>query len=126
VAAEEAVYADSADPLVNWGAEELAAWCRAAGLRVGERELLRRPVDFPVGPALLGRWFGEGTSATATGRKGRKGTVPAADAEGAPGRLSALLGGEAQAVRAYLERAFSEGTVRRTTAVALLAAERTS
>jgi putative ATPase len=32
-AAEERAYADAANPLVNWGPEELAAECRAAGAR---------------------------------------------------------------------------------------------
>jgi putative ATPase len=125
VAAEEAVYADPADPLVNWGAEELATWCREAGLRVVEREIMRRPVEFPVGPALLRRWFGEGAAAGGAGRKGRKRSPPGEETVDAPGRLAALLGKDAPAVRAYLERTLAGGTVRRTTAVALLAAERT-
>lgn len=55
-AAEEAIYADVADPLVNWDAADLAAAFEAAGCtvqRVSEREV----TDLQVSAGVLERWF---------------------------------------------------------------------
>ncbi len=56
-AAEEAIYADPADPLVNWTAADLAALWEAAGLADVRVEPVETIADARIGPALLDRWF---------------------------------------------------------------------
>jgi putative ATPase len=59
--AEEAIYADPDDPLVNWDAKTLARLFEEAGFRV-EMEPIVRESQVRVTPALLERWFAaEGT-----------------------------------------------------------------
>ncbi len=104
IAAEEAVYALPDDPLVNWRSSDLPGWAEAAGLTVRHTEQVRRPVEFAIGAALLGRWFGTDGAA--------------------PGPLAQRLGDTAEVVRAHLERVAAAGSLRRVTVVALVAAER--
>jgi len=56
-AAEEAIYADPADPLVMWTAADLAALLAAAGLADVQVEPVETVADARIGPALLDRWF---------------------------------------------------------------------
>ncbi len=56
-AAEEAIYTDPADPLVNWTAADLAALWEAAGLADVRVEPVETTADARIGPALLDRWF---------------------------------------------------------------------
>ncbi len=56
--AEEAIYADPADPLVNWDAEALARLFRDAGFVVEVEEAVRES-QVRVTTALLDRWFAE-------------------------------------------------------------------
>jgi len=63
--AEEAIYADASDPLVNWDTDDLRTWLTEAGLTVtlqGEMEESKTPVT----PAMIARWF---TPAPADGSK---------------------------------------------------------
>ena len=94
-AAEEKLYGDASDPLVNWGADNLRTWLEAAGLEVtlkGEDE----QSETPVTQAMLERWF---TPAAA----GRPAYID---------RLSALLDSTAiTAIRALFERQLVGQTV---------------
>lgn len=56
VAAEEAIYADESDPMVNWDADELRVAFEAAGLVV-EITTKRSSTQMHITPALLERWF---------------------------------------------------------------------
>ena len=59
--AEESIYRDASDPLVNWNADKLCAWLSKAGLEVtlqGEDE----QNEMPVTQAMLERWFTPATS----------------------------------------------------------------
>lgn len=56
VAAEEAIYASSSDPMVNWDADELRVAFDAAGLVV-EVTTERNSTQMHITPALLERWF---------------------------------------------------------------------
>ncbi len=112
IAAEAAVYADPDNPAVAWDDADLERWCREAGLRPLQHEVLRDPVDFALSRERVRRWFAGG-------------------GPGAPGRptpLAERLGSDAEAVRAYLEHLAAGGpgragaTVRRRTAVVLLVA----
>ena len=60
VAAEEAIYARSDDPLVSWDADDLARLWEATGLRVNltsETEI----TEARISAGLLTRWFGDAT-----------------------------------------------------------------
>jgi len=57
-AAEEAIYADPADPLVNWAEDDLRAAFDAAGLTDVAVESQEMLAETRVAPAMLGRWFG--------------------------------------------------------------------
>jgi putative ATPase len=56
VAAEEAIYAAAADPLVNWDEETLRAACGAAGL-TATVTVENETTPTPITPAMLVRWF---------------------------------------------------------------------
>ncbi len=114
LAAEEAVYADQADPMVNWDDNDLAGWCEAAGLRVRAREVAGSIVEFPLGAGLLTRWFGAESAHPEKGGGGSPGA----------GKLGALLGEDAETVRRHLEQALDGGALRRKVAVAFLVGER--
>ena len=57
MAAEEAIYADRADPLVNCDAEDLRAAWEAAGLTDVSLELVETSSEARITPAMLARWF---------------------------------------------------------------------
>ncbi|GAB4230456.1 MAG: AAA family ATPase [Elainellaceae cyanobacterium] len=59
VKAEEFIYQDAADPLVNWDAQELIPLFTAAQLTV-ELQLEQTETDLRITPALLERWFHPG------------------------------------------------------------------
>jgi putative ATPase len=65
VQAEEAIYANALDPMVNWDTQELRVAFEGAGLVV-EVATERNAAQMYVTPALLERWFT--TNATSTGR----------------------------------------------------------
>jgi hypothetical protein len=61
VAAEEAIYTCSDDPLVNWDVDDLAALWEATGLRVeltAETEI----AEVRVSAGLIARWFGDAST----------------------------------------------------------------
>ena len=60
-AAEEAIYQEALDPMVNWDVNDLRLAFESAGLAV-EVQIERSPTVMPITPALLARWF----AATAT------------------------------------------------------------
>ncbi len=78
--AEEAIYADPVDPLVNWNGADLRAALQAAGLSVEGSEEEETTVVM-ITPALLNRWF-----APTSARGDRKPTLGQ--------RLEAALGPE--------------------------------
>jgi putative ATPase len=55
--AEEAIYADPGDPMVNWDAPDLEAALAAAGLAGVRVEVVEQASEVQVTPALLARWF---------------------------------------------------------------------
>ncbi len=55
-AAEEAIYADPADPMVNWDARTLAAAFEAAGFRAAV-EVQETTMQMRISAAQLDRWF---------------------------------------------------------------------
>ena len=57
--AEEAIYANADDALVNWQAEDLRDMALAAGLRDVSVETSAETGNLRITPALLGRWFAE-------------------------------------------------------------------
>ncbi len=56
-AAEEAIYRDAADPMVNWETDDLIAACIAGGLQVQRATEERERVDRRISQAELDRWF---------------------------------------------------------------------
>ena len=56
VAAEETIYAVTADPLVNWDEETLRAACGAADL-TATVTVEDETTPTPITPAMLARWF---------------------------------------------------------------------
>ncbi|MDV2992582.1 MAG: hypothetical protein N4J56_002236 [Chroococcidiopsis sp. SAG 2025] len=62
--AEEEIYANPADPMVNWDVEDLRLALTAAGVKV-TIEAEHYPTQLYVSPELLNRWF----SGNATGTK---------------------------------------------------------
>lgn len=59
--AEEAIYAQPDDAMVNWDAAVLRAGCEAAGLTVLSLETVRQPRDLLVTQEQVARWFGAGS-----------------------------------------------------------------
>jgi putative ATPase len=62
VAAEEAIYTDKLDPMVNWDTDELRVAFFSVGLGV-EVDEERSHTQMRITPALIDRWFAT-TSAT--------------------------------------------------------------
>jgi putative ATPase len=60
--AEEAIYADADDPLVNWTPEELVQALQAAGLTVTSA-LEEETSEVRITSGMLARWFGSGDAA---------------------------------------------------------------
>jgi len=56
VIAEEAIYTETSDPMVNWDADDLRTAIVAAGLVV-QVQKERIPTQMHITPALLERWF---------------------------------------------------------------------
>lgn len=61
--AEEAIYADPDDPLVNWGEEELGAALREANLTEVKIDATETVAEARIAPAQLERWFGPAPAA---------------------------------------------------------------
>lgn len=59
VKAEEAIYQNSSDPLVNWDVEDLTAWLHTAGL-TAEIQVDMMTTEIRITPALFKRWFSPG------------------------------------------------------------------
>jgi putative ATPase len=55
--AEEAIYTDPADPMVNWAEEELREALTAAGLTQVSIETVEARDEVRITPALVERWF---------------------------------------------------------------------
>src|SRR5690606_17495428 len=55
-AAEETIYHDPDNPLVNWGVDDLAAWWAAAGCPV-EVTTEQETTEVRITAGLLARWF---------------------------------------------------------------------
>ncbi|HXV42518.1 MAG TPA: AAA family ATPase [Anaerolineae bacterium] len=58
IAAEEAIYANPADPMVNWDTPDLEAMLPRAGLAHFEIAVETLPSELYIGPEQLQRWFG--------------------------------------------------------------------
>jgi putative ATPase len=58
VEAEEAIYADRDDPMLNWDASDLEAAFQSAGLSDVHVQVEAASVQQHVGPEHLARWFG--------------------------------------------------------------------
>lgn len=59
VKAEEAIYQNSADLMVNWDVEDLRLWFTTAGLSF-DVQIEHTQADIRITPALLDRWFSPG------------------------------------------------------------------
>jgi len=57
--AEEAIYSESGNPMVNWDADDLREALVSAGLGILEFEVARVLQEYPVSPGTLERWFPE-------------------------------------------------------------------
>ncbi len=57
IAAEETIYVDLDDPMVNWDADDLQAVFEAAGFDAVRVRVERSTTELQVTPALLTRWF---------------------------------------------------------------------
>ena len=66
-AAEEAIYADAGDELVNWDEESLRAVVADLWGAGGAVETVDGVMELQVTPVLLGRWFGKAADSPATG-----------------------------------------------------------
>ncbi len=95
--AEEAIYADPADPLVNWAEEELRAACTEANLTAVTIESAETVTEARISPAMLDRWFS---------------AAPAGERPSYAQRLAARLGvDEMAAVEALFRRKLTGATV---------------
>jgi putative ATPase len=59
IEAEEMIYHNPDDPMVNWAGDELRSLLQSAGLTV-EIQMETTQSDLRITPALLARWFGTG------------------------------------------------------------------
>jgi putative ATPase len=66
VKAEEAIYHDPDDPLVNWGADDLAAALETAGFSAVEVRPEKQIGRQRIGAEQLERWFGAGSEGRAS------------------------------------------------------------
>ncbi len=108
--AEEAIYADAADPMVNWDVEDLRAMAADAGLCEIVIEVAEQTTEVHVTPALLARWFDPASA----GERPSYGQ-----------RLTAQLGHEQAArVRELYEHILTGQTVQWRSATAYLSARR--
>jgi putative ATPase len=60
--AEEAIYAQEQDPMVNWDTADLVSWLEEAGLRVRNSQELDATLQVMVTPAMLDRWLTDSPS----------------------------------------------------------------
>ncbi|NMA46792.1 MAG: hypothetical protein GX945_09545, partial [Lentisphaerae bacterium] len=104
--AEEAVYHDAEDPVVNWDVPELEAALAAAGLKV-QTELTHFHREQLISAQQLARWF-ENAPGTYVDRLRRHG----------------LNDEELQSCRQLLQRVFSTGPVTWTTSAVYIIASR--
>ena len=96
VEAEEALYEDQANPMLNWDAIDLLPQFQAAGF-TATVELERTQTDYRITPAVLDRWFspGQGENRLSYGEQ----------------LSQRLKKAEVKAVRAVLERVLSNQVV---------------
>ncbi len=79
--AEEAIYHDTDDPLVNWEVEDLVAALETAGFSV-EIQLEKQLARQQIGSKQLERWFGEsGDGRVSYGKRLEDGGIKAKDVE---------------------------------------------
>ena len=57
--AEEAIYADESDPLVNWDVADVQAGLEAAGFTIASQQLDREKGQRRLTKGHIARWFGE-------------------------------------------------------------------
>jgi putative ATPase len=69
IAAEEAIYADPDDPVVNWDANDLKAAFEGVGFGSLHLDVERRTTETRITPALLARWFPIPHDASAGGQR---------------------------------------------------------
>jgi putative ATPase len=62
--AEEAIYHDPDDPLVNWDTADLQAAIQAAGLTISRVQVEKQVEERPITATHLERWFGEAGNAS--------------------------------------------------------------
>ncbi len=94
ITAEEAIYEDSDDPMVNWTREDLAHAFDQAGLLIKHFHSEQTAIEMLVTEAMLSRWFPE------TGGDSR---IPARPSY--RGRLAASLSpGEVDQIRRYITK----------------------
>jgi putative ATPase len=131
VAAEEAIYADAADPLVNWDADDLRAALAAAGLSDVRVSVETQMEERLITGGHLERWFAPSPSLREGAGKDPLPNPPPRG-EGTGGRLSygerLLAGGVSAAEVAKVAKLFreqlAEQTVSWRTALAYVRAER--
>lgn len=103
--AEEAIYTNPQDPLVNWDGDELAALLSAAGL-TARVELLPFHREQLIGPQQLARWFSD--EAVSYGNRLRQ---------------RGLIADDVTACRLQLQRALAGGPVTWHTTAAIIVAQ---
>jgi putative ATPase len=59
VAAEEAIFTRTDDPSLDWEADDLIEWAKAAGFRDCQCQVLRQSGPQFISPARIEQWFGE-------------------------------------------------------------------
>jgi hypothetical protein len=59
IAAEETIYEDPLDPMVNWHRDDLAGAANEAGLKVEHLNSEQTVTEFLVTDGVLSRWFPE-------------------------------------------------------------------
>jgi putative ATPase len=111
-AAEEAIYAEPDDPMVNWEADDLVAAFETAGLETVRVHAERRTTEVQISQALLARWFPEDDVAVA-GEQRRS---------YAQRLLTHLTWEEVEEVQALLERQLRGQVVMWSSSVAYLSA----
>jgi putative ATPase len=114
IAAEEAIYADPDDALVNWDAADLSAAFEAAGFDPVRVHVERHTTELQITPALLARWFAAAQDVSSGGQRPSY----------AQRLLTHLTPEETRQVQALLERNLRGQTVAWASSVAYLLARR--
>ncbi|MBP6016319.1 MAG: AAA family ATPase [Candidatus Promineofilum sp.] len=91
IAAEEAIYTDAADPLVNWDERDLTVALEAAGLADVRVTVEEQTEERLITAAHLDRWFGAGAK---DGRPSYRERLAAGLTEGEVGKVEKLFRGE--------------------------------